>query len=115
MYLILLAALSGFMFFNITAGQGPGQPNQINKYLPDHLHDYTSIKLKLNEEEHFHCHHSLVGAIVLFIILSYHFKSNRQQKRKLPPFMIFVIGFCIGTIIQGMTYPDRLEFVKQTI
>jgi len=97
---IISGIIFGYTFFLYTTGtkKQVGKKPKVG-YL---------IQLYLHQGKCFHVHHWLQLNVILVILsIVYFLKRNIV----LLPF----IGFCIGGIIQGLTFPDRFSFITKCI
>lgn len=96
-----IGAVLGFSFFWLTShGSSP-----VNKRLPTKkykkVHYSPHIKLEKGDK-HYHLHHWAIFGVSYFPLLA----LRRRFKLNL------LHGFFLGSVIQGLTYKDRFEFVK---
>lgn len=99
-----LGSIVGFALFWLTSHQ----KSPVNRRLPakryKSVHYSPHIKIE-RQNKHYHLHHwAIFGLLYLPLLLV------RKKVRS-----NILHGFFIGTIIQGLTYKDRFEFVKPLI
>lgn len=98
---VALGGLLGFSFFWITSNH----KSPVHKRLP--ARKYRSVyyfpHLKIERKDrHYHLHHWAIFGISYLPILV----GRRRVRQR------WVHGFFIGSILQGLTYGDRFQFIK---
>lgn len=96
-----LGAVLGFVLFWVTSHNSSpvNKKLPVKKYKKVHYSPHIKIERKNN---HLHLHHWAIFGVSYLPLLA----LRRRFKLNL------LHGFFIGSVIQGLTYKDRFEFVK---
>jgi len=86
--LLIIGIIVGFTLFELFSGRKEGKVGIFILFLKTKKHAY-------------HIHHWIVSLIILIILLSFSIKIP------------FLLGFLIGSIIQGWTYKDFYKFLTR--
>ena len=82
----LSVGIIGFLIYHFGSAPKTGQPNRLDKYIGFS----TSLRFNIYEDYILHIHHWLYLCFILFVA------SGNS----------IVQAFCVGGIIQGLTYND---------
>jgi len=92
--IILIGFLIGFVFFTIMDTGEKRKPLILN-----------SIIIKFMNDK-YHIHHWLIFLVLFFIIIGMIFCNICKYTN----FKAFLLGICLGSIVQGLSYNDAFEF-----
>ena len=88
---LLFGVLIGFLFFTLI-DQGEKTPPLI----------FSSVIISINHEK-YHIHHWIIFSILFLVMIPIIFKYKYKKKSS------FILGVCLGSIIQGLTYSDAFQ------
>jgi len=91
----ILSILVGYLLFEICSAPATGLKNRVDEIFGIN----ASIKIPIGEHKYLHLHHWIILSTILALTLIH--DSNNK----------FLIGFCIGGIIQGFRYDDWNKIV----
>ncbi len=94
---LLLGFLLSFTLLKIILGKEGTKPKIGN-----------NLEIKVRNGKCFHLHHWIIfTSILLFLFI---FKKNLELNEDL---YYFLLGICLGFIIQGLIYKDRFIFLEK--
>jgi hypothetical protein len=69
---------------------------------------WNNLEIKILNGKCLHFHHWIIFSILLIILIICRNNFNKN-------YYLFLLGFCLGGIFQGLKYKDRFEILQKCI